>query len=433
MVTTTSRRKRIPALRVHSRVVITGMGVVSPVGNSIEEAWSNIVAGRSGIGHITSFDAGSMDVKIAGEVRDFDPLTYIPAKEARHMDRFIQLGVAASAQALHNADYQVTARNAETTGVLFTSAIGGIATIIEQQHMLDHKGARRVNPFLVPMMLIDLAAGDISIQFGLKGPNFSPVSACAASAHSIGEGYEIIRRGDATAILAGGSEATIVPLIIAGFDSMRALSHRNDEPEKASRPFDGKRDGFVMAEGAACLVLEDRDVALKRGAPVLAEIVGYGTTADANHMTVPAEGGEGLARAIKLALSKARLAPEQIGYLNAHGTGTPLNEKFENLGIKRAFGGYAYKLPISSTKSMTGHLLGAAGALEAVFCVKALQTGCLPPTINQEVPDPDCDLDYIPNRARPAQIRYAMSNSMGFGGHNVSLIFAGRDHALAGD
>jgi len=371
-------------------------------------------------------------VRIAGEVRDFDPLTYIPAKEARHMDRFIQLGVAAAAQALHNANYQVTPQNALTTGVLFTSAFGGIVTIIEQQRVMDQKGARRVNPFLVPMMLIDLAAGNISIQFGLKGPNFSPVSACSSSAHSIGEGYEIIRRGDATAILAGGSEATITPLVIAGFDSMRSLSHRNDAPQKASRPFDAGRDGFVVAEGAACLLLEDRELALERGAPVLAEVVGYGSTADANHITVPSEGGEGLARAMNLALRKARLAPEQLGYLNAHGTSTPLNEKFETLSIKRALGDYAYRVPVSSTKSMTGHLLGAAGVVEAVFCVKALETGCLPPTTNQEVSDPDCDLDYIPNVARPAQIEYAMSNSMGFGGHNVSLVFAGPDRALAG-
>jgi len=418
--------------QARKRVVITGMGVVSPVGNGVEEAWGSILAGKSGIGPITSFDAGRLDVRIAGEVRNFDPLTYIPAKDARHMDRFIQLGIATAAQAMQHANYQVTTENAETTGVLFTSAFGGIMTMVEQQHVLDQKGTRRVNPFLIPMMLIDLAAGNISIHFGLKGPNFSPVSACASSAHAIGEGYEMIKRGDATAVLAGGSEATIVPLIIAGFDSMRALSHRNDEPEKASRPFDGKRDGFVIAEGSACLMLEDREIALERGAQVLAEVVGYGTTADASHVTAPSEGGEGTARAITIALRKAGLVPEQIGYLNAHATSTPLSEKFETLSIKRAFGDYSYRLPVSSSKSMTGHLLGAAGALEAVFCVKALETGCLPPTINQEVPDPDCDLDYIPNRARPARVKYAMSNSMGFGGHNVSLIFAGHEHALAG-
>jgi len=431
MASATRRRGR-GHIGIQRRVVITGMGIVSPVGNSVEEAWSNIAAGRSGIGPIGSFDAGNLEVRIAGEVRDFDPLTYIPAKEARHMDRFIQLGVAAAAQALHNANYQVTPQNALTTGVLFTSAFGGIVTIIEQQRVMDQKGARRVNPFLVPMMLIDLAAGNISIQFGLKGPNFSPVSTCSSSAHSMGEGYEIIRRGDATAILAGGSEATITPIVIAGFDSMRSLSHRNDAPQKASRPFDAGRDGFVVAEGAACLLLEDRELALERGAPVLAEVVGYGSTADANHITVPSEGGEGLARAMNLALRKARLAPEQLGYLNAHGTSTPLNEKFETLSIKRALGDYAYRVPVSSTKSMTGHLLGAAGVVEAVFCVKALETGCLPPTTNQEVSDPDCDLDYIPNVARPAQIEYAMSNSMGFGGHNVSLVFAGPDRALDG-
>lgn len=409
------------------------MGMLSPIGNTVEEAWAATLAGVSGIRPISTFDPGSLDVKIAGEVPSFDPVAYIPPKDARHMDRFIQLGLAAAAQALHSANYNVTPQNAHTTGVLFTSAIGGISTILEQQRLLDKKGPRRVTPFLVPMLLIDLAAGNISIHFGLKGPNFAPVSACSSSAHAIGEAYEIIRRGDATAILAGGSEAPIQPLIIAGFDSMRALSHRNDAPEKASRPFDAGRDGFILAEGAACLLLEDRETALKRGAPILAEIAGYGTNADANHLTAPAEGGEGLAQAITLALRKARLSPEQIGYLNAHGTSTPLNEKFETLAIKRAFGDYAYSLPISSTKSMTGHLLGAAGALEAVFCVKALQTATLPPTINQELPDPDCDLDYIPNKARPASINYTMSNSMGFGGHNVSLILAGPDHALAGD
>ena len=415
------------------RVVITGLGVVSPVGNSVEEAWRSVIGGISGIGPIASFDASDLDVRIAGEVRNFDPLLYMPAKEARHMDRFIQLGIAAAAQAMQQAHYQVTPENAETTGVLFTSAIGGIISIIEQQNVLQQKGPRRVNPFLVPMMVIDLAAGNISIQFGLKGPNFSPVSACASSAHAIGEGYEIIKRGDATAILAGGSEATILPLVIAAFDSMRALSHRNEEPTKASRPFDGERDGFVMSEGGACLMLEDREIALERGAPLLAEVIGYGTTADASHLTAPAEGGEGAARAVTMALRKAGLAPGQIGYLNAHGTSTPLNEKMETLSIKQAFGDYAYKLPVSSTKSMTGHLLGAAGALEAVFCVKALESNCLPPTINQEVPDPNCDLDHVPNSARHARIDYAMSNSMGFGGHNVSLIFAGPGHAAAED
>jgi 3-oxoacyl-[acyl-carrier-protein] synthase II len=407
------------------RVVVTGMGAVAPVGNTVEECWANVVAGRSGLGPITRFDASGLETRIAGEVKGFDPEQYIPAKEARRMDRFTQFAVSVAAQALESAGYTVTPDNAPDIGVLVGSGIGGILTIDEQIHVLDQKGPRRVNPFTIPMMLTDLAAGRIAMQFGLTGPNFAVMSACASSANAIGEGAEIIKRGDAQAMICGGAEATILPFGIAAFGVMNALSTRNEEPQRASRPFDKNRQGFVLAEGAAVLLLEERASALERGAPILAEILGYGATADASHVTAPAEDGAGAARAMTIALRKAGLRPEDIGYLNAHGTGTPLNEKFETIAIKRAFGDAAWSVPISSTKSMTGHLLGAAGGLEACFCIKALETGLLPPTINLDTPDPDCDLDYIPNEARHKAIRYAMSNSMGFGGHNVSLILGG--------
>jgi 3-oxoacyl-[acyl-carrier-protein] synthase II len=413
------------------RVVVTGMGAIAPVGNTVEECWANISAGRSGLGPITRFDASGLETRIAGEVKGFTPEAYIPAKEVRRMDRFIQFAVATSGQAIASAGYTVTPENAPDCGVLIGSGIGGILTIDEQLHVLDNKGPRRVNPFTIPMMLTDLAAGRIAMQFGMTGPNFAVMSACASSANAIGEGAEIIKRGDATAMICGGAEATILPFAVAAFGVMGALSTRNDEPQKASRPFEKNRQGFVLAEGAAVLLMEERESALRRGAPILAEILGYGSTADASHVTAPMETGEGAARAMQIALRKAGLRPDQIGYLNAHGTGTPLNEKYETIAIKRAFGDAAYHVPISSTKSMTGHLLGAAGGLEAIFTIKALETGILPPTINYEVPDPDCDLDYIPNEARHRAIEYAMTNSMGFGGHNVSLILAGPDHARA--
>jgi 3-oxoacyl-[acyl-carrier-protein] synthase II len=413
------------------RVVVTGMGAIAPVGNTVEECWANISAGRSGLGPITRFDASGLETRIAGEVKGFTPEAYIPAKEVRRMDRFIQFAVATSGQAIASAGYTVTPENAPDCGVLIGSGIGGILTIDEQLHVLDNKGPRRVNPFTIPMMLTDLAAGRIAMQFGMTGPNFAVMSACASSANAIGEGAEIIKRGDATAMICGGAEATILPFAVAAFGVMGALSTRNDEPQKASRPFEKNRQGFVLAEGAAVLLMEERESALRRGAPILAEILGYGSTADASHVTAPMETGEGAARAMQIALRKAGLRPDQIGYLNAHGTGTPLNEKYETIAIKRAFGDAAYQVPISSTKSMTGHMLGAAGGLEAIFAIKALETGILPPTINYEVPDPDCDLDYIPNEARHRAIEYAMTNSMGFGGHNVSLILAGPDHARA--
>jgi 3-oxoacyl-[acyl-carrier-protein] synthase II len=401
------------------------MGLVSPVGNTVEEAWASVTAGRSGLGPITHFDPSRLETRIAGEVKNFSPEQYVPPKEVRRMDRFTHFALAATAQALEQAALEITDANRDDIGVLIGSGIGGLQTLSEQILVLEHKGPRRINPFAIPMVVIDLAAGQVSIQYGLQGPNFAVVSACATSAHAIGEGAEIIRRGDAKAMVVGGTEASITEIGIATFGAMRALSTHNEEPQKASRPFDAQRDGFVMGEGGAVLILEDYDWARARGARILGEVIGYGLTADASHITAPVEGGVGAARAMSNALRKAGLTPAQIGYINAHGTGTPLNEKYETMAIKRALGDVAYDVPVSSTKSMTGHLLGAAGALEAIFCLKALETGCLPPTINLEHPDPDCDLDNIPNVARPKRIDYAMSNSMGFGGHNVSLILAG--------
>lgn len=406
------------------RVVITGMGAVSPLGNTVESSWQSAIEGRSGIGPITRFDSERFETKIAGEVRDFNAEEYVPAKELRRMDRFIHYAIAVCKQAAAQASLEITEDNANDIGVVLGSGIGGIETLSEAVLTIRDKGPSKISPFTIPMILTDLAPGQVSIQMGLKGTNFAVVSACSSSAHSIGEATEIIRRGQAKAMFAGGSEATVGMIGVATFAAMRALSTRNEEPTKASRPFDKLRDGFVLAEGAGALLLEDLDFALARGANILAEVVGYGSTADANHVTAPAEGGVGAARAMTIALDNAGLTPQDIGYINAHGTGTPLNEKYETMAIKAAFGDYAYNVPVSSTKSMTGHMLGAAGAMEAVFCIKALETGILPPTINQEVPDPDCDLDNIPNVARHANVEYVMSNSMGFGGHNAVLIFS---------
>jgi 3-oxoacyl-[acyl-carrier-protein] synthase II len=406
------------------RIVVTGMGAVTPLGNDVETSWRAAVEGRSGIGPITRFDATGYDTRIAGEVRNFNAEEYIPAKELRRMDRFIHYAIASAKQAINQANLVVNEDNARQIGVLIGSGIGGVDTLFEASTTLLQKGPARVGPFTIPMLLVDLAAGQVSIQLGAKGPNFAVVSACASSAHSIGEAAELIRRGDAKAVFAGGSDACVGPLGIASFSSMRALSTRNDEPERASRPFDKLRDGFVLGEGAGTLLLEDLDFALERGAPIFAEVTGYGATADASHITAPAEGGEGAARAMTIAMKDAGLKPRDIGYINAHGTSTQLNEKYETMAIKSAFGDAAYGVPVSSTKSVTGHLLGAAGAVEAIFCIKAINEGILPPTINQEVPDPDCDLDYVPNEARPARINHAMCNSMGFGGHNGVVIFS---------
>ena len=364
---------------VRRRVVITGMGAVSPLGNTVESSWQAAIEGQSGIGPITRFDSERFDTKIAGEVRDFNAEEYIPAKEIRRMDRFIHYAIAVCKQAAAQAKLEITEDNANDIGVVLGSGIGGIETLSEAVLTIRDKGPGKVSPFTIPMLLTDLAPGQVSIQMGLKGTNFAVVSACSSSAHSIGEATEIIRRGQAKAIFAGGSEATVGMIGVATFAAMRALSTRNDAPTKASRPFDLLRDGFVLAEGAGALLLEDLDFALARGANILAEVVGYGSTADANHVTAPAEGGLGAARAMTIALDNAGLKPQDIGYINAHGTGTPLNEKYETMAIKAAFGDYAYKVPVSSTKSMTGHMLGAAGAMEAVFCIKALETGILPP------------------------------------------------------
>lgn len=404
------------------RVVVTGMGAISPLGNDVESSWQTAIAGRSGAGPITRFDASKYDTRIAAEVKDFNADLYVPSKEQRRMDRFIHYAIAVCKQAAEQARLEITPENATEIGVIIGSGIGGIETLTEAVITIHEKGPGRVSPFTIPMILTDLAAGQVSIQMGLKGPNYAVVSACSSSAHAIGEAAEIIKRGQARVMFAGGAEATVCQVGVATFSAMRALSTRNDDPVGASRPFDKLRDGFVLAEGAAALLLEDLEFAQARGANILAEVVGYGSTSDANHVTAPAEGGEGAARAMTMALHSGGFSPTDIDYINAHGTGTPLNEKYETMAIKRALGDHAYHLPVSSTKSMTGHMLGAAGSMEAIFCIKAIQEGVVPPTINQEVHDPDCDLDNVPNEARRVEVRRAMSNSMGFGGHNAVLI-----------
>jgi beta-ketoacyl-acyl-carrier-protein synthase II len=406
------------------KVVVTGLGIVCPVGNDVCEAWESVVAGRSGIAPITRFDTTGYETTFAGEVKGFDPVARLGKKDARRTDRYTHFAVAAALEALAQAGLVIDEVNAERVGVLIGSGMGGAETLDAGMATVLMDGPRRLSPFFMPMFLGNMAAGTIAIVTGAKGPNYAPVSACASSAHGVGEAAAIIRRGDADVMIAGGSEAPLARFVVAGFNAMDALSTRNDDPVAASRPFDAERDGFVLGEGGAALILESAEHAARRGAAVLAELAGYGSTDDANHMVQPAPGGSGAARAMTLALADAGLAPDAIGYLNAHGTSTPVNERFETQAIKAAFGDAAYSVPISSTKSMTGHLLGAAGALEAAFAVMALQSGILPPTINQTTPDPDCDLDYIPNVARRTAIKHAMSNSMGFGGHNVSLIFS---------
>ncbi|MCO5217307.1 MAG: beta-ketoacyl-ACP synthase II [Thermomicrobiales bacterium] len=405
-----------------TRVVVTGMGALCALGNTMSEIWTAATAGQSGIGPITRFDATDYGTTFAGEIKGFDPASEIGKKEARRLDRYSQLAIVATRQALAQSGLDVSA-NPERVAVFIGTGVGGVETIESGIENLVTGGPRRVSPFFIPMMLANMASGNVAIDIGAKGPNFAPVSACAAGAHAIGEGVMMIRNGMADAVIAGGAEAPVTRIGVAGFSSMGALSTRNDAPQQASRPFDASRDGFVLAEGAASLVLESLEHALARGATILGEIVGYGLTDDANHMVQPAPGGEGAARAMTMAMADAGVSPDQIGYINAHGTSTPLNEKLETAAVKRAFGEAAYSVPLSSTKSMTGHLLGAAGAIEGAFTLMALQTGVLPPTINQTDPDPECDLDYIPNVARQADISIAMSNSMGFGGHNVSLIF----------
>jgi 3-oxoacyl-[acyl-carrier-protein] synthase II len=405
-------------------VVVTGLGIVSPLGNDARSTWEAITAGASGVADITRFDATGYETRFAAEVRDFDPAASLGRKEARRTDRYTHFAVAATLEAIESARLTIDASNAERVGALIGSGMGGAETIDSGVETVLTEGPTRLSPFFMPMLLANMASGTVAIITGAKGPNYSPVSACASSAHAIGEAAAIIRRGDADVMIAGGSEAPLARMVVAGFNAMGALSTRNDDPAAASRPFDAERDGFVLGEGGAALILESEKHARARGATVMAEVRGYATTDDANHMVQPAPGGSGAARAMSLALEKACLLPEAIGYINAHGTSTPLNEKFETQAIKTAFGETAFRVPISSTKSMTGHLLGAAGALEAVLCILALREGVLPPTINQTTPDPDCDLDYVPNVARRAALEHVMSNSMGFGGHNVSMIFS---------
>ena len=405
------------------RVVVTGMGAVSPLGLDVPTLWQGIQEARSGVGPVRLCDATGLESRIAGEVKGFDAHNYMDRKEARRNDRFIHFAIAATREALAMAELSITPENAEGIGAIIGSGIGGIETFADGLHTLRDKGPGRVSPFLVPGMITNMAAGQVSIQFGLKGPSFCPTSACATAAHAIGEAAETIRRGWAKAIVAGGSEAPITPLGIAAFVSARAISTRNDSPETASRPFDATRDGFVLAEGCALLVLEEYEHAVARGARILAEVAGYGASSDAFHITQPCAGGEGALRAMRLALKHANLTPADIDYINAHGTSTPAGDIAETQAIKTLLGERAYAVPVSSSKSQLGHLIGAAGSIEAVITILALQNSVLPPTINLRTPDPECDLDYVPNAARAGELNIAMSNSFGFGGHNVSLVF----------
>jgi 3-oxoacyl-[acyl-carrier-protein] synthase II len=406
------------------RIVVTGIGVVSPVGCDGPSSWDAIVGGKSGIARITRFDPTGYQTTFAGEVKEFDPVDRLGRKDARRTDRYTHFAVASALEALERSGLAIDDAIADRVGVLIGSGMGGAETLDAGMETVLTEGPSRLSPFFMPMFLGNMASGTVAIATGARGPNFAPVSACASSAHAIGEAAAIIRRGEADVMIAGGSEAPLARMVVAGFNAMGALSTRNDDPAAASRPFDAERDGFVLGEGGAALILESAEHAARRGASVLAELTGYATTDDANHMVQPAPGGIGAARAMNLALDAAGLRPADIDYINAHGTSTPLNEKFETQAMKAAFGDAAHHVPISSTKSMTGHLLGAAGALEAALAIMAIQQGILPPTINQTTSDPDCDLDYVPNVARRAAITHVMSNSMGFGGHNVSLIFS---------
>jgi 3-oxoacyl-[acyl-carrier-protein] synthase II len=405
------------------RIVVTGLGCLSPLGTSVEATWCGIRQGRNGIGPITRFDPSNMSVRFAGECSEFEPTSVMTPKEARRMDRFQQLAWAASMEAMQHSGLEITQDNADRVGVVVGSGIGGLESLSDGFATLFERGPSRISPFLITMMVVDLAPGLISIKLGAKGPNFSTVSACSTSAHAIGEAAEIIKRGAADVMVAGGSEAGIVPIGVAGFSQMRALSTRNDDPAHASRPFDAQRDGFIIAEGGGVVILEELEHARARGARIWGEIAGYGLSADASHITDPAPGGEGAARAMRMALQNAGMAPSDIQYLNAHGTSTPVGDRAETAAIKSIFGSDADSLLVSSTKSMTGHLLGAAGAVEAVICLKAMEESFVPPTINYEHPDPECDLNYVPNVGREATLDAVMSNSFGFGGHNVSLIF----------
>ncbi len=405
------------------RVVVTGLGLVSAVGNRAPEVWNNLLAAKSGIATITSFDTTAFPVTFAAEVKNFDPLQFVDKKEARKMGRFIHLALAATHEAMESSGLKIDDSNGERVGVFIGSGIGGFDVIEREHRALLEGGPRRISPFFIPATIVNLAAGFVSIRWGAKGPNSATATACSASAHAVGESFRLIQRGDADVMISGGAEAAITPMGIGGFGSMRALSTRNDQPEKASRPFDRDRDGFVVGEGSGILIMEELGFALKRGAPIVAEVVGYGMSGDAYHITAPDETASGGARSMQNAICDAGIQPEQIGYINAHGTSTPYNDRLETLAIKNIFGERAYKFPVSSTKSMTGHLLGGAGGLEAGFTALALREQWVPPTMNLENPDPDCDLDYVPNQARQASFEYALSNSFGFGGTNAALLF----------
>ena len=414
-----------------NRVVVTGMGVVCPLGLNLATTWEGLIAGKSGIDYITLFDPQPCETKFAGEVKGFEPTDYISRKDVRRMDRFAQLAVAASLQALEQSGIQINATNQDDIGIVIGSGIGGLTTLFEQTKVLLEKGADRVSPFLIPMMIADIAAAQVSIALGVKGPNLCTASACSSGSDAIGFAYEIIKRSDAQIMIAGGSESIINPIGIAAFNAMKAISTRNNEPQLASRPFDAERDGFVTSEGAGILILESLVHAQERGGNILAEIIGYGASGDAYHVTQPLENGEGAAKAMQMALNKARLAPTEIDYINAHGTSTPLNDIMETRAVKTVFGENAYRIPISSTKSMLGHLIGGAGAVEAAICIMVIQRGVIPPTINLTHPDPECDLDYVPNVARRAKVRTALSNSFGFGGHNSVLVLREYSEAQA--
>jgi 3-oxoacyl-[acyl-carrier-protein] synthase II len=404
------------------RVVVTGIGIISPVGLDAVTTWDSLINGRGGVDNITLFDASSHATKFAAEVKGFDPNKYIDRKLVRRMDRFTQLAVAASQEALRDSQLVIDDSNRNDISVMVGSGIGGLGTLSEQLRILIEKGPDRVSPFLIPMMISDMAGAQISINIGAKGANVCSTSACSSGSDAIGNAYEILKRGDGVAIITGGAEAVVTPIGVAGFNAARTLSTRNDDPKTASRPFDAQRDGFVIGEGSAILVLETLEFAKKRGAHILAEIIAYGASSDAYHITSPPEGGEGAVRAMKMALKKAEIAPTEIDYINAHGTSTEINDKTETKAIKTVFGDYAYKVPVSSTKSMTGHMIGAAGAIEAAICVLTIQNGIIPPTINYQNPDPECDLDYVPNVARRVNVKTTLSNTFGFGGHNSCLI-----------
>ncbi|MGI6587649.1 MAG: beta-ketoacyl-ACP synthase II [Peptococcia bacterium] len=404
------------------RVVITGMGAVTPLGNDVDNFWQSLIQGKSGVTRVSRINVGEVPTQIAGEVKDFKPTLYMDKKEVRRMDRFTQFAIAGVKMALEDAAVDMSKVLPDRVGVVLGSGIGGMETLEEQIDVCRTKGPNRVSPFFIPMMISNMAAGQIAITFGATGPNLTVVTACASATNAMGEAFKMIQRGAVDVVITGGTEAPITPMAFAGFCSMRAMSRQNENPEKASRPFDQKRDGFIMGEGSGILILESLESAQKREAPIYAEVLGYGATADAYHITAPAPGGVGAAQAMRMALHDAEIKPEKIDYINAHGTSTELNDKYETMAIKDVFGEYASQLAISSTKSMTGHLLGAAGGVEAIATTLAIYHDLVPPTINYEYPDPECDLDYVPNKARKMSVQYALSNSLGFGGHNATIL-----------